>query len=472
MRSFFNKIHRSQTKRSDIKGYTLYDDSRHISPKKHLCHAPFNNMYFNIHGQSGPCWLTLHNGDRYPDKSIHDIWFGERFKAIRKKIEKQDLDTYCTTCKSNIESGNYVSVLAKLYDLPYKLQEYPSEIEFELSNRCNLECVMCKGELSSSIRKKREGLPEIDLPYDDEFVHQLREFIPHIKEAKFLGGEPFLIDIYCDIWDLVEAMNPTAKITVTTNGTALNNRIKNLIEKLDFHIIMSIDSFKKETYEEIRIGAVYETVMKNLEYFLDYAKRKDKYLQASINPLRRNWHELNEYVDYCNERNMMLWFNTVIYPHEEALWTLNSDELQKIQSFLASKTLVKRPGETKTFIYDNNVKVFENLIHVQLSKWLEDARNREAERADRSEQLLKNNGDSMLRSDIETYFTRDAYLVHGVKTRMISFYHDRLDKVRNASPVSYGSVVANLYKKPISDILRFLKSKEIKDIIEELTTNN
>src|SRR5690606_6216470 len=105
----------------------------------------------------------------------------------------------CSVCKTNVENGNHVSVLSKLYDYNYEVQEYPAVMEFELSNKCNLECVMCKGELSSTIRKQRDKLPPLNTPYDSTFVEQLKEFIPHLKEAKFLGGEPFLIDIYYEI---------------------------------------------------------------------------------------------------------------------------------------------------------------------------------------------------------------------------------------------------------------------------------
>jgi MoaA/NifB/PqqE/SkfB family radical SAM enzyme len=67
-------------------------------------------------------------------------------------------------------------------------------MELEIENTCNLECVMCIGELSSAIRKNRDKLPPIKSPYNEAFVEQLEEFIPHLKELRFNGGEPFLIN--------------------------------------------------------------------------------------------------------------------------------------------------------------------------------------------------------------------------------------------------------------------------------------
>ncbi len=104
--------------------------------------------------------------------------------------------------------------------------------------------------LSLRLRKYRDSLP----------VDQLEEFIPHLKEAKFLGGEPFLIDIYYKIWDKIIELNPSVKITITTNGTVFNKRVQEILEKLDCNIIMSIDAFNKTTYESIRIQGDYEKI--------------------------------------------------------------------------------------------------------------------------------------------------------------------------------------------------------------------
>ena len=56
--------------------------------------------------------------------------------------------------------------------------------------------------------------------------------MPHLEEMKFLGGEPFMIGIYYDIWGEVARVNPGVKIRITTNATTLNPRTKTLLEKM------------------------------------------------------------------------------------------------------------------------------------------------------------------------------------------------------------------------------------------------
>ena len=53
-------------------------------------------------------------------------------------------------------------------------------------------------------------------PYDAAFVKQLEEFIPHLEEVKFYGGEPFLIEIYYEIWEKIMELNPKVRISVQT----------------------------------------------------------------------------------------------------------------------------------------------------------------------------------------------------------------------------------------------------------------
>src|SRR6185295_19977224 len=106
---------------------------------------------------------------------------------------------------SQFESANFAGLRARSFDDlsedRYALADgvpfaYPKLMEFEISNVCNLECTMCTGFFSSSIRHNREHLPPIKTPYDDAFVRQLEPFVPHLKAARFLGGEPFLIRTY------------------------------------------------------------------------------------------------------------------------------------------------------------------------------------------------------------------------------------------------------------------------------------
>lgn len=354
-----------------------FNKSRSISHKTHLCHAPFNNMYFNSLGEVAMCWLTFQNPPKYSaSNSIRDIWFGDEFNKVRENIKVQNLDYKCLTCKKNLERGNFINVLSKAYDNDYPLTDYPSIMEFELSNTCNLECTMCSGLLSSSIRKNRENLPPIENHYGDQFVEELKEFIPYLKEARFNGGEPFMIKIYYQIWDEIFKLNPDVKITVATNGTVLSGKVKDYLSRGNFHLNISMDGFSKEIYEQVRINGNHDRLHENFEWFRNYCAENDRTLCVMINPMRQNWWEMSEFLNWCNEKDVHLWFNSIIHPENQALWSLPSTKLEEIYQQL-SLAEIKPNVKTRKGIYNYNVKTYKNLVEQQIITWLNEAKSRE-----------------------------------------------------------------------------------------------
>jgi MoaA/NifB/PqqE/SkfB family radical SAM enzyme len=328
-----------------------YNVSRRCSDKSLICHAPSVNLNFDQYGNARACCYNFtHVLGVWPQKSIKEIWQGKEIAELRGYIAGNNLGGGCIECGKMIEMGNNAGVRAGFFDefasSPLRKTMkgiarsftkeivYPKVMEFELTNECNLECIMCNGMFSSSIRKNREKLPALISPYDDRFVEQLDEFIPHLTDAKFLGGEPFMIEIYVKIWERIAALNPSIRIHITTNGTFLNSRIKKLLEGLRAGIILSIDSIVPETYHTIRIGANLDKVMGHLAYFREYTARKKTFLSMAVCPITQNWHELPGMLDFCLDKNIALYMNAVFSPPELSLHEQSADYLSEVISVL------------------------------------------------------------------------------------------------------------------------------------------
>ena len=380
--SFFKNIFNRRSNAISVSGLpaettNANNKTRQVRDKTLLCHAPFSNLYFNSEGHVALCWKTFHKHETYSEeKSIMDIWKGENFEKIRAGIRSCNLDFGCQECKKHLLEGNYVNVLSKAYDNDHLHPVYPTIMEFELSNRCNLGCTMCNGNLSSTIRKDREKLPPLPSPYGQKFVDELNEFIPHLKEARFNGGEPFLIKQYYDIWDNISELNPKLKMVIATNGTVLTSKVKEYMEKSNFHFNISIDGFSPETYESIRINGNFERLMENLDYFISYCRKNKRTLCVMINPLRQNWWEMPAFVNWCNEKDIHLWFNSIIKPSDQALWSLPSAELGNIIDQLSTAE-VPLPKTGNRAIHRYNIQTFNNLVNQQIKTWHLEALERE-----------------------------------------------------------------------------------------------
>src|SRR5690554_5963776 len=154
------------------------------------CMAPFTNMYFSRYGEVFVC---CHNRNqtigKYPNQSIREIWDGDKSEEIRRYVKNSNLSLGCQICQLDIDRKLYAEVKANNFDqLPFN-SHFPTMMEFELDITCNLECTMCSGEFSSSIRKNREHKSPFKPIYDDKFIDQLVEFIPYLHETRFSGGE-------------------------------------------------------------------------------------------------------------------------------------------------------------------------------------------------------------------------------------------------------------------------------------------
>lgn len=333
----------SVTKTEFSEAVRRYNEIRQCADKRKLCHAPSTSMYFNRDGYVGACCFNRSQPyGQYPQQTIEDIWFGQPRRVLDEQMLSEALPHGCELCVSPLAADNFSNVNAVQFDrlddprvVPAAATRadgaaYPLQMEFELSNNCNLECVMCSGMFSSSIRKNREGLPPFPMCYDSEFVRQLRPFIPHLHSAKFYGGEPFMVQPYYEIWELMAELNPGIRLVVTTNATILNDRVKRLLEAMDFDLVLSIDSIVKETYEAIRINADYDSVMGHIDYFADYAKRRGRTLTFAVCPMTLNALEMPALVEFCNERGIMIGFNTVEFPHELSMRNLPAESLAEI----------------------------------------------------------------------------------------------------------------------------------------------
>lgn len=326
------------------------------------CYAPFTSLYFGHWGKVQACCQNRNYIlGTYPNDSIADIWNGTKADELRAALKKDNFTLGCEGCNTQLLSGNIEGMKSKPYDsLPIARNGYPTEFQFELSNVCNLECLMCNGEFSSLIRKNREHRPPIIQMYDEGFVEQLKSFLPHLTSTQFYGGEPFLIDIYYRIWDEIAATNPSMAVRVQTNGTVLNNRIKTLLEKTKFSINISIDSIDPVTYPKVRVNGKLDTALENIKWFSAYCKEKGTDFGISVCAMQQNWPELPDLVRFANAHDAHIYFHSVINPADCSIRSFSKEKILEIHDYLHAE-LGKLDKSTQ--LSKNNAAVLENYLN-------------------------------------------------------------------------------------------------------------
>jgi molybdenum cofactor biosynthesis enzyme MoaA len=334
--------------REDISKYNRFRKNTDTSV---LCHAPFVNLNFDQYGNmTACCYNRVEILGRYPQDTILNAWQGSRASDFRRSIMEHNMEGGCAICMAQIRSGNYAGTKARFYDEYAKAGFWgrprpvvpdgavlPTVLELELSNTCNLECVMCSGAFSSTIRKNREQLPPLPMVYDAAFVEQLAALMPGLTDMKFLGGEPFLIDIYYDIWETILRVNPDIRVHITTNGTVLNERAKRILRQLKVGIVLSLDSIAPDTYAAIRRGGQLERVLQHFEFFKEITNSNNTYLSLAVCPMIQNWKEIPGLLRFATAQGCSIHFNTVVNPAAYSLNSLETAALREVVEWYTSQ---------------------------------------------------------------------------------------------------------------------------------------
>ncbi|MCX6525949.1 MAG: radical SAM protein [Actinobacteria bacterium] len=300
------------------------------------CYAPTVSMYFDQFGKVRACCQNTGAlmGD-VAQQSIRDIWESASTARMRSALKVGDYSEGCGFCEWQVNQGDEAIVFARVFDDHRLTQEHPRwpvQMEFSMTNSCNLQCQMCNGDWSSSIRTHREHRPPLPVVYQDSFFEELAEFLPHLEKVNFLGGEPFLGKEPLRVMTMLAELPHPPEVAVTTNGTQWSNRIEQICEQLPISFVLSLDGITAPTYEGIRVGADFEQVMANLERFESYATRHGTKVSLAHCLMRSNWHEFAQFLRFAEDRGFGVGMNEVIFPVELSLFQMPPEELSQVVS--------------------------------------------------------------------------------------------------------------------------------------------
>jgi molybdenum cofactor biosynthesis enzyme MoaA len=305
-------------------------------------------MYLDQRGMVRACCQNAaHPLGSITERPLLEIWRGARAEELREAVAVGDLRLGCDFCAWQRDEGADATSFARTFDhLPAAgvSPPWPRQLELSLSNACNLQCVMCNGEWSSSIRTHREHLPPLPKVYTDRFFEELAEFLPHLQVVKFLGGEPFLGAESLRVMEMIAAMAPAVEVHVTTNGTQWSDRIERILRRLRVHVVVSLDGVNAATYEAIRIGSQLDDVLDNVQRFADHCRRSSTTFSLSHCLMTQNCSEFREFLELAERIDCSVFVNTVTEPNELSLYHLAPSELRRVVADLEAQDAAAQVG--------------------------------------------------------------------------------------------------------------------------------
>ncbi len=142
-------------------------------------------------------------------------------------------------------------------EVTQKASIFPNKILLELTNNCNLNCIMC-GIGKNGYNSAR------NLPL--ELLHALSErVLPNAELIRINGlGESTILPNFLEYLDILSDL--PAQLEIVTNLTVTSTKIWDKLLENHTNFLISCDSSSSQLFESIRRGASFRNFKNNLKY--------------------------------------------------------------------------------------------------------------------------------------------------------------------------------------------------------------
>ena len=325
-----------------------------------LCSIPWVGFSNDPNGKVKPCCIykdniTKPNGEPYyiQTDTVKDIFHSEYMDNLRNEFLSGKLPEGCSTCWKDEDNGYkskrqiYNDIYEnQMYGLDYKnVPEYPEDYQLIISNACNLKCRSCTPSHSNTWQKEmmdvlstNQDTPEFRATYGIhtyELVHgqpgsnsstlikDIDNWIPHIKRLEIVGGEPFHIGKWLELWDYMieKGYSKNIELYLSTNTTIYNEEVLvKLIKNFKrLGIGLSIDGLGT-TYNYLRHPGKWELTSQNILNYYRVFKQYEKDYQIGFSYTHTiswvNAFNVPDFHDWVKENTpeFRIWDNIVHYP--------------------------------------------------------------------------------------------------------------------------------------------------------------
>lgn len=181
--------------------------------------------------------------------------------------------------------------------------EFPSQINIDVTEFCNLACVHCPYEAVTKVKGavRRNLAPELHRKLIDEIAEFGR---PHCRYIRYTGeGEPLLHPQLAAL--ISDAATRTGlPINLTTNGLLLSDRwIGALLDAGVAVFDISLDAASADTYARIRVKGDYALAVRNVKALIARNRERGTPAKVLVSFVRQemNTHEVEAFRSFWTE---------------------------------------------------------------------------------------------------------------------------------------------------------------------------
>ncbi len=177
----------------------------------------------------------------------------------------------------------------------------PRCVGLVLGNACNVDCIHC-------YQPKNGDNVLRPVAIGKELRREFIGLYPYLSTFRVLGGEVFALSGFSELLDDVEATVSRPILSVSTNGTLIDEGWAERIVRLPFsHLTISIDGATPETFARLRRGSRLESVLTNLKRIQRWKEKLGSefpYVDSFFVVMRSNFREIPKYLQLMREHGI------------------------------------------------------------------------------------------------------------------------------------------------------------------------
>jgi hypothetical protein len=270
-----------------------------------ICLKPFYLMEFTTSGKVYTCcpsWIKFPIGD-IRKNTIDGIWNSLPARFIRRKMYRGEWTDICNPICPRISEYRHDNkvIFPEYFDRfdiipPGLIDEIKNRRDFlktppaafNLSNSqiCNLSCIMCDRATQSD----SPGLIE-------KTAREIEAHLPRTKKLLLTGmGDPLARPDTRRLLMNTDTRYHDIGFDLITNGLLLTKYWEKIKHQKFGNLLLSVDAASRETYEKIRIGGSWETLLESLACMRE---NRDRFSCITMNMtvMRHNYGEIPQFID-------------------------------------------------------------------------------------------------------------------------------------------------------------------------------
>lgn len=286
-----------------------------IESTQSYCPLLWSHLHVSASGDVLPCCIGQWKRPigNINQQSFDEIWQGEEIRKLRTALLEDQKVPHCSTCYLKEKNSDFSlrhDAINKFHEVSKPMVKstqadgsapdaMPVYWDIRFSNICNMRCKMC-GHFSSSKwfadaqKLAEDGIHNYGTDKKQAIIHgvedsktllaRLEEYLPHVQEIYFAGGEPlFMEEHYTILNKLIELGLTDVHIRYSTNLSIMSYKKTKVVDMWqnfsNVYCAGSIDTYGARA-ENIR----KDTVWSDIEAHMAMIKQKTPHVKVGISP--------------------------------------------------------------------------------------------------------------------------------------------------------------------------------------------